>query len=63
MNRTLMSSLYPALEQSRHSIHKWQKIVPDIAVLANYCDNAGKKIQLKELILSRLPAMVHTVGA
>ena len=37
MNRTLMSSLYPALEQSRHSIHKWQKIVPDIAVLANYC--------------------------
>ncbi len=37
MNRTLMSSLYPAPEQSRHSIHKWQKIVPDIDVLANYC--------------------------
>jgi len=37
MNRTLMSSLYPAPEQSRHSIHQWQKIVPDIAVLANYC--------------------------
>jgi uncharacterized protein YuzE len=26
-------------------------------------DNASKKIQLKELILSRLPAAVHTVAA
>ncbi len=26
-------------------------------------DNASKKIQLKELILSRLPAVVHTVAA
>jgi uncharacterized protein YuzE len=26
-------------------------------------DNASKKIQLKELILSRLPSAVHTVAA
>ena len=26
-------------------------------------DNASKKIQLKELILSRLPSQVHTVAA
>ncbi len=26
-------------------------------------DNASKKVQLKELILSRLPADVHTVAA
>ena len=26
-------------------------------------DNAGKKVQLKELILSRLPSNVHTVAA
>jgi hypothetical protein len=26
-------------------------------------DNASKKVQLKELILSRLPSNVHTVAA
>jgi hypothetical protein len=36
MNCTLMSPLYPALEQRRHPVDKGQQIVPDIAVLANH---------------------------
>jgi len=36
MDCTLMSPLYPALEQRCHPIDKGQQIVPDIAVLANH---------------------------
>jgi hypothetical protein len=55
MDCTLMSSLYPALEQRGYSINKWQKVVPDIAVLANYF------VQITIGVQPRVPA--PTIGA